>query len=292
MKYNFSEMYIKRKDNGKELYLTKFESEISVAERNILMIHGLTYAQFVFDIKYKDYSLCEYFAQNGYTVWRLDIGGYGKSEKYENGWDVTTENAARDQICAIETICEKQHVEKIDLLGWSWGTMTTAKTAIWRPDRIRKLVWLGPCFGGVFEPEMIDKPFLSLNEEYVNRIWRKNPENEKLYDQSAVEPMLLNIWTLFAYRQKGEMVRPAGGAKEIMEAGKKWLIEPDKVKVPVLIVTGDIDFYVSVDRCYQAVAMLPEESEICHLRHAGHAMYLEKAFYKETRQAILNFLTE
>ena len=292
MQYQFTEAYIQRKDNGKELYLTKFESEISVAERNILMIHGLTYAQFVFDIKYKDYSLCEYFAQNGYTVWRLDIGGYGKSEKYENGWDVTTENAARDQICAIETICEKQHVEKIDLLGWSWGTMTTAKTAIWRPELIRKMVWLGPCFGGVFEPEVIDKPFLSLNEEYVNRIWRKHPGNEKLYDQSAVEPMLLNIWTLFAYRQKGEMVRPAGGAKEIMEAGKKWLIEPDKVKVPVLIVTGDIDFYVNVDRCYQAVAMLPEGSEICHLRHAGHAMYLEKAFYKETRQTILNFFAE
>lgn len=40
--YCFKEMYIHRKDNGKALYLTKFESESSIPERNLLMIHGLT----------------------------------------------------------------------------------------------------------------------------------------------------------------------------------------------------------------------------------------------------------
>lgn len=290
--YCFKEMYIHRKDNGKALYLTKFESESSIPERNLLMIHGLTYAQFVFDIKYKDYSLCEYFAGQGYTVWRLDIGGYGKSESYEKGWDVTTENAAKDQLCAIKVICEQQSVEKIDLLGWSWGSMTTAKAAIWQPDQIRKLVWLGPCFGGVFEPVMIHTPFLSIDDDYVNRIWRKDPECQEQYDQAIVEPMLLNLWSVLAYRQKGERLRPAGGAKEIMEAGDKWLIEPEKIKVPVLIVTGDSDFYVNVERCYEAVGKLPQGSAICHLKHAGHAMYLEKNFYQKTRQAILNFLEE
>lgn len=170
--------------------------------------------------------------------------------------------------------------------------MTTAKAAIWQPDQIRKLVWLGPCFGGVFEPVRIHTPFLSIDDDYVNRIWRKDPECQEQYDQSIVEPMLLNLWPVLAYRQKGERLRPAGGAKEIMEAGDKWLIEPEKIKVPVLIVTGDSDFYVNVERCYEAVGKLPQGSAICHLKHAGHAMYLEKNFYQKTRQAILNFLEE
>ena len=77
-----------------------------------------------------------------------------------------------------------------------------------------------------------------------------------------------------------------------MEAGDKWLLEPEKIKVPVLIVTGDSDFYVNVERCYEAVGKLPQGSAICHLKHAGHGMYLEKNFYRKTRQAILDFLEE
>ena len=38
------------------------------------------------------------FCKNGYTVWRLDLSGYGKSGKYEDGWKVTTQHADRDEI--------------------------------------------------------------------------------------------------------------------------------------------------------------------------------------------------
>ena len=106
----------------------------------------------------KDYSVCEYFAKNGYTVWRLDLSGYGKSGKYEDGWKVTTQHAAEDEIYALEKICELQGVEKLDLLGWSWGTMTTSEVASQRPDLLKKVVWLGPCFGGAFEATPVTEP--------------------------------------------------------------------------------------------------------------------------------------
>lgn len=289
MEYQFTEMNIIRKDNGKMLYLTKFECAEHQKEKNILLIHGLTYAQFVFDIKYKDYSMCEYFVQKGYAVWRLDLGGYGKSDKYENGWDVNTENAAKDVVCAIEEIQRMQGVRAIDLLGWSWGTMITAKASILYPEMIRKMIWMGPCFGGAFPPEKVETPFLTIDDDYINRVWRKKFTSAN-YDMSSVEPMLWNMWNLLAYRQNGEGLRPAGGAKEIMEAGERWLIEPEKVSVPVLILTGDIDLYVNVKRCYEAVKKLPEGSELCHLVHAGHAMYLEREFYQKSRAAIIKFL--
>lgn len=292
MDYQFKEMKITRKDNGKQLYLTQYGCEKSEKNRNLLMVHGLTYAQFVFDIKYKDYSMCEYFAQKGYYVWRLDLGGYGKSEKYENGWDVNTENAAKDVICALGNIRKIQRVEQVDLLGWSWGTMITAEASIMKADWIKKMVWLGPCFGGMFEPEPVTEPFLVIDDGYINRIWRKNSMSVGAYDTSAVEPMLWNMWNVLAYRQNGEKLRPAGGAKEIMEAGEKWLIHPEKVNVPVLILTGDIDFYVNIHRCNEAIEKLPAGSRLCHLPHAGHAMYLEKDFYKKTRETILQFLQE
>lgn len=117
MRYECEQVELKRKDDGTDLYLTKFWCPASWQDKNILMVHGLTYTQHVFDIKYKDYSVCEYFAKNGYTVWRLDLSGYGKSGKYEDGWKVTTQHAAEDEIYALEKICELQGVEKLDLLG-------------------------------------------------------------------------------------------------------------------------------------------------------------------------------
>ena len=293
MKYNCMELQVERKDNGKKLYLTKYESENSVREKNILLIHGLTYNQFVFDLKYKDYSLCEFLSKNEYHVWRLDIGGYGKSEKYEDGWKVTTENAAKDVIVAMEEICARQNVESIDLLGWSWGTMISAVAASWHPERVKKIIWLGPCFGGVLDPVKIEKPFLSLDDAYVNRIWQKKSElSGKEINFHTVEVGLQNMWMIFAYTQKGGNLRPAGGAKEIMEAGDRWLIDVEKIDSPVLIIAGDNDFYVNIERCYQAIEWLPRGSRMNHIPKAGHAMYLEKEHYKETREQMLDFLND
>lgn len=65
MRYECEQVELKRKDDGKNLYLTKFWCPASWQDKNILMVHGLTYTQHVFDMKYKDYSVCEYFAKNG-----------------------------------------------------------------------------------------------------------------------------------------------------------------------------------------------------------------------------------
>lgn len=100
------------------------------------------------------------------------------------------------------------------------------------------------------------------------------------------------MWVDHTYAQDGGHGRPNGGAKEIMEIGDGWLIDTKAVKVPVLIITGDNDFYVNIDRCYQAEKELPEGSKSLHLHGAGHAMYLEKDYYQTTREAILKFISE
>ena len=61
------------------------------------------------------------------------------------------------------------------------------------------------------------------------------------------------MWVDHTYAQDGGHGRPNGGAKEIMEIGDGWLIDTKAVKVPVLIITGDNDFYVNIDRCYQCI---------------------------------------
>lgn len=77
--------------------------------------------------------------------------------------------------------------------------MTTSEVASQRPDLLKKVVWLGPCFGGAFEATPVTE--------------------------------LHGMWVDHTYAQDGGHGRPNGGAKEIMEIGDGWLIDTKAVKL-------------------------------------------------------------
>ena len=182
-------------------------------------------------------------------MWRVDLGGYGRSEEYENGFDVTTENAAKDILCAVEKICELQKVEKVPVVGWSWGTMTTAKAAeLDKSTHISKIVWMGPFLGGAFPPAECKDPFTFLQYPYVVRVFQHLPGSDEDVDMDTVEPEIVGLWCDHVYKIDGKHGRPNGGNREILGCGDKWSVETKKVPCPVLIVTGDCDFYVNIDR--------------------------------------------
>lgn len=292
MRYEFQDIPLKREDNGKELYFNKCDCPASFADKNVLCIHGLTYTNHVFDINYKDYSVVRYLAKNGYTVWRLDIGGYGKSEQYEDGFEVDTLNASKDITAALRKICELQGVPNVDVIGWSWGSMTTSKVAANNPELIRKLVWIGPCFGGTLPSVDVTAPFTELTYSYVTRVFQHMPGSDIDVDYDTVEKEVCGIWCDQVFKVDGSHGRPNGGNREIMRAGQDWLIDVPSVKVPTAIMTGDIDMYVDQERCKIALSQLPEGSEL-HVYHgAGHALYCETDYYVSFREKTLAFFSK
>ena len=58
---------------GISLHLDRVAKNGIEPEKNILLIHGVTYSSHEFDINYKDYSLVRFLAGEGYAVWRLEI---------------------------------------------------------------------------------------------------------------------------------------------------------------------------------------------------------------------------
>jgi pimeloyl-ACP methyl ester carboxylesterase len=281
---------LQRKDNGKKLYFTKCSCPDSYADRNILLIHGITSSQHVWDINYKDYSVVRYLARNGYTVWRVDIGGYGKSDKYENGFDVTTLNASKDILTAMEKIRELQGVEKVNVMGWSWGSMTTGLAAESHPEYFRKMVWIGPCFGGTLPKTEVTEPFSPLSYPYVVLVFQHMPGSADDVDYDTIEPEVVGMWCDHVFKIDGCHGRPNGGFRELMGNGDGWLIHPDKIKVPTCIMTGDIDRNVSQERCRIALAKLPGGSELNVFHGAGHALYCETDHYIPFREKALAFL--
>ena len=118
--YSYTEYQLER--NGISLHLDCMKADNTEPENNILMMHGSTYSSHEFDIDYEDYSLVRRLAREGYAVWRLDVAGYGQSGKVEDGLVPDTAYAAEDIRAAMELIARETGQERIDLLGWSWGT--------------------------------------------------------------------------------------------------------------------------------------------------------------------------
>lgn len=304
MRYEIKQFPCQRRDNGKKLFLRRYSCEAGLPNKNLLCIHGLTFTQHIFDIEYKDYSIARWFCRHGYTVWLLDIGGYGRSEEYETGWDVTTMNAAKDIITAAELITEAQGVEQIDLLGWSWGTMTTSTAAGIRPDLVRRLILIAPVTGCTGMPRCAvteDKDWVGYFA--IARLFRHtisggneittftSPIKGDNIDYKTVKRGLVALVFQNSIEYDCAHPRPCAGIKECLDIPEDaWLIDSSSIKCPTLMVRGSNDIYTT-DKLYERLFQgLPEGSEKYTFQGGGHGFYYEIDYYKRFRNLTLKFL--
>lgn len=111
--------------------------------RVALLVHGATYGgHTVYDVQTpsRNASLMDYLAARGWDAFTMDVRGYGRSEKPQDGFSATTEAAVRDIGAVVEHICKARGVASVDLMGWSWGGSTTALYTERNPERVRRLV--------------------------------------------------------------------------------------------------------------------------------------------------------
>jgi pimeloyl-ACP methyl ester carboxylesterase len=150
------EFLIPARDTGIELYvrnklpvgMTRFS-----AERTVLFVHGATYpSEVMFDLDIGAGSWMEYVARRGYDAYLLDIRGYGRSTRPKamaeapnaNPPFARTAEAVADVAAAVDFILERRAISRLNLIGWSWGTTTTATFATREPEKVAKLVLHAP----------------------------------------------------------------------------------------------------------------------------------------------------
>ena len=187
-KYTYVEYPLERA--GVSLHLDQVSVEGMETDRNILLIHGVTYSSHEFDINYKDYSLVRFLAREGYHVWRLDIAGFGQSGDVEDGFLPDSDYAAEDIHAAVEKICEVSGQDKTDLLGWSWGTVTTSRFAAKYPEHIGKLVLYAPILSGLGKAE-ITEPFHHNTWEHAADDFQRTGDGS--FDDSITDPVVIEL---------------------------------------------------------------------------------------------------
>lgn len=121
----------------------------------VLFVHGATVPSTPdFDLEYKDYSWADQLARQGYVVYLFDKRNYGSSTR-EPAMDQPAKDnrplsrsflVIRDLGAVVDHIRRQHRIEKVNLVGWSWGAMTAGYYASLHSEKVNKLVLYAPAY--------------------------------------------------------------------------------------------------------------------------------------------------
>lgn len=272
--------------NGVNLHLDCTVLSGAEPQKNILLTHGVTYSSHEFDIDYKDYSLVRFLALNGYAVWKLDIAGYGQSGEVKDGFMPDSDYAAEDINAAVELIVSKSGQEKLDMFGWSWGTVTASRYAAKYKERLNRLVLFAPILSGIGEYE--------VNEDFHHNTWEHaaddfQHDSARVFDHTIAEPEMIEMFCSSCWHYDGEQ-SPNGGRRDICIDRSSELIDLKKITVPTLVICGTNDPYLNFDLVNTSLDKLPEGSQLEVIEGGAHVMMYEKPYYHTFQEKLIDFL--
>ena len=121
----------------------------------VVFIHGATGPSTCdFDLGFKDYSWSDWLIAHGYVVYLFDKRNYGFSSREKAMDEPAPSNkplsrsyqVIRDIGSVVDHIRQKHKVNKVTLIGWSWGAMTGGYYTSLHSEKVRKLVMYAPAY--------------------------------------------------------------------------------------------------------------------------------------------------
>ena len=274
--------------NDVSLHLDCVKKDNTIPLKQILLVHGSSFSSHEFDIDYQDYSLVRRLAREGYAVWRIDIAGYGQSEPVEDGFMPDTAYAAEDINAAVEKIVQISGDDTIDVLGWSWGTMTASQFSVKHPDHLGKLILYAPILSGLGASESRDA-FSHNTWAGAAEDFQVNPDGT--FDLNVTDPILIEMFCSSCWHYDGD-TSPRGWSNDAFVDASTTLIDLERIPVPTLIIYGNKDPYMDFERLSGSLGYLPDGSELHLIEGGSHIMMYEKDHYREFQNAVVSFLME
>ena len=233
-------------------------------QHTLLYVHGSTYpASTAFDLRLDGWSWMDFIAARGFDVWLLDLRGYGHStrpremdEPPENNPPIVrTDTAVADIGAVVDHILAKRNIERLNLLGWSWGTTQMATYTARNPQRVNKLVLYAPQW---IRSAATQSPLTTQGKigayrtveraQMLGRWLNGVPEGKR---DTLIPPGWFDAWadaTMATDVEGGKrnppvLRAPSGTVADTMEIwsqGRSYY-DPQKITVPVLIAVAEWD---------------------------------------------------
>jgi pimeloyl-ACP methyl ester carboxylesterase len=276
----------------------------------LLYVHGATQpSEATFDLPLEGLSWMDYIASHGWDVYLMDARGYGRSTRSAELLQanaaqapvVWTDAKVQDAGAVIDFILRRRGVPKINLLGWSWGTIVTAAYAADHGDKVGGLVLYAPvwCEGPCdFDPQMA----ATLSAAHAKNpgsgpVVESSPAGARKRFQSGVPadrrdelmpPAWFAAWSaadlatdpVGAKKDPPAMRVPPGISEESQaywEAGKSYY-DPKTITAPALVVVAEWDELTppSGARALHDALANSGGRRLVELKEGSHIIMLEK----------------
>ncbi len=234
----------------------------------VVLLHGFGASHITF--KYIIPKLSKHF-----KTYAFDLKGFGNSPKVQDGC-----YSVYDQAVILEKYFLKHHLNKIILIGHSYGGGVALVLALMHPEMIDKLVlidsasydqqlpkllrWLQiPILGKV--GFFIIPSSVEVKESYKYAFYDDNKIPEDIVKEYAKNMYLPGAKS--AYCMASELLIP----KDINKISKEY----KKIKIPTLIIWGDNDIVIRKDKAYKLHKDI-KNSQLHIIPQCGHIPQEEK----------------
>lgn len=282
-------------------------------EQTVLFIHGATFpGTATFDLALDGTSWMDWMAKRGYDVYTLDIRGYGKSTRPPamgqpadaNPPAVDGVTALRDVSKAVDFILSRRSLDRLVLVGWSWGATLAGSYAAQTSARVEKLVLYAPQWLSDTKPADAAPKLGAWREVPINSVrdrWTRDvptKERGELLSNGTAETFLaaLKLSDPEGAKKTPPVLRvPTGAVADWLAswgAGKPYW-RPDRISAPTLVVQGEWDAETPPDQGLSVFAALSGASNRRYvlIGEATHTVLFEKNRHQLYR-AVQGFLEE
>ena len=276
----------KSKITGQEHWTKKGEIKLFLWEKfagkpggkkgTVLFVHGSSMAsQPTFDLQVPGRphsSGMDYFVEQGYDTWCVDMEGYGRSDKHrEIKYDIA--NGADDLAAATDYIMKTRGVKKFLVYGISSGALRAAMFAQRHPDRVQRLaldafVWTGEGSPTLEERRKKLPQWESMNRRPIDRAFVHsifNRDHPGCAEEKVIEAFADAILEL-------DDSVPTGTYLDM--CARLPVVDPEKINVPTMVMRGQFDGIAGFDDLLEFFKRLPNpDKQFSVMAGISHASF-------------------
>ena len=125
--------------------------------------------------------------------------------------------AAEDIHSAVEKIVSESGQDKIDILGWSWGTVTASRYASKNTDHLNRLVLYAPILSGIGKYE--------VTEDFHHNTWELDADDfqrdpDGSFDYTITEREMVEMFCSSCWHYDMNTALTAAGGIYVLKSPK------------------------------------------------------------------------
>jgi alpha-beta hydrolase superfamily lysophospholipase len=219
-----------------------------------------------------EYSLMDVFARYGFDVWTVDHEGYGRSTMTSGNSDIAS--GVEDLKAATEVVARESGQTRCHFFGTSSGALRAGAFAMARPDRVDRLILSAFTWKGEGSPTLSKRAERLAYYRAHNRRPRDRDMVRSIFtrDKPGTSDPVVAEALADAELAHGDSV-PTGTYLDM--TANLPVVDPLKVKAPVLMVRGEHDGIASEDDLLAFYSKLPNpDRQFAILAGMSHSVAL------------------